>query len=158
MKSRSGFTLLELLVVMGIMVLLMSISAIGFLGMRRGAEVRGAVMTVRTTMMLARQQAVTKRQNVTVEFYSAGEDNWMVVVQGANRATNSIVYLPRGMEFKNLLPPPDNSVQFTPSGGASGAGTAEFHLIEKQGSGGSTRQGKKITVWKLSGVTEEFDE
>ena len=154
MKSRSGFTLLELLVVMGIMVLLMSISAIGFIGMRRGAEVRGAVMTVRTTMMLARQQAVTKRQNVSVEFYPVGEDNIMLVVQGSARATNSIVYLPRGVQFK-VMPP---TIPFTPSGGASGSGFVDIHIVEKAGVSGSKPQGKKITVWRLSGVTEEADE
>ena len=150
MKSRSGFTLLELLVVMGIMVLLMSISAIGIMGMRRGAEVRGAVMTVRTTMMLARQQAVTKRQNVTIEFYAVGEDNKMVVVQGTARATNSIVFLPRGVQFTSLPP----AITFTPSGGAGVGGTTSINLIEKAGVGKSP-QSKTITVWLLTGVTEE---
>lgn len=151
MKSRSGFTLLELLVVMGIMVLLMSISAIGFLGVRRGAEIRGAVMTVRTTMMLARQQAVTKRQNVSVEFYSAGEDNWMVVVQGTARATNSVVYLPRGVQYDGV---PPAAIQFTPSGGAGAVGTSQIKIVEKTGVG-KDPQHKTITVWLLSGATEE---
>jgi prepilin-type N-terminal cleavage/methylation domain-containing protein len=150
MKSRSGFTLLELLVVMGIMVLLMSISAIGIMGMRRGAEVRGAVMTVRTTMMLARQQAVTKRQNVIVEFYTVGEDNKMVIVQGTARATNSIVYLPRGVQFTSLPP----AITFTPSGGAGVGGPVPIGLKEKDGVGKSP-QSKTITVWLLTGVTEE---
>jgi prepilin-type N-terminal cleavage/methylation domain-containing protein len=150
MKSRSGFTLLELLVVMGIMVLLMSISAIGIMGMRRGAEVRGAVMTVRTTMMLARQQAVTKRQNVSVEFYTAGEDNKMVVVQGTARATNSIVYLPRGVQFTSLPP----TITFTPSGGA-GVGAPVSIIINEKSGVGKSPQSKTITVWLLTGVTEE---
>jgi prepilin-type N-terminal cleavage/methylation domain-containing protein len=154
MKSRSGFTLLELLVVMGIMVLLMSISAIGIMGMRRGAEVRGAVMTVRTTMMLARQQAVTKRQNVSVEFYAPGEDNTMVVVQGTARATNSIVYLPRGVQFTSLPPGLPPTITFTPSGGAGVGAPVTIGLKEKDGVGKSP-QSKTITVWLLTGVTEE---
>jgi prepilin-type N-terminal cleavage/methylation domain-containing protein len=151
MNHRSGFTLMELLVVMGIMVLLMSISAIGFIGMRRGAEIRGAVMTVRTTMMLARQQAVTKRQNVTVQFGGdiTTEKNMMTVIMGGSGVTNSVVYLPLGVGFSPL----PLSIIFTPSGKASGTGKADITIKEKSGSGGAP-QSKTITVWLLTGVTE----
>ena len=124
MKSRSGFTLLELL-------------------------------AVRTTMMLARQQAVTKRQNVSVEFYYNGDgdganDNWMLVVQGTARATNSIVYLPRGVRFN----PAPGAIPFTPSGGTGSGGTTTINLKEKTGVGKSP-QSKTVTVWLLTGVAEE---
>lgn len=152
MKSRqSGFTLVELLTVMGIMALLMSISAIGFIGMRRGAELRGAVMSVRTTLMLARQQAVTKRQYVDVQFFASGQDSGILVTQGNPPVTNSIVYLPRGIEYASL----PAAIQFKPSGGAGGTGTSTVGIREKAGTSNAKPQSKTITVWLLSGVTEE---
>jgi prepilin-type N-terminal cleavage/methylation domain-containing protein len=154
MNRKSAFTLLELLVVMGIMALLMGVSSIGFIQMRRGSEIRGAVMTVRTTMMLARQQAVTKRQNVAVYFNAdAGGDNSMVVVQGTtDPVTNSIVYLPRGVMISGV--PSQNPLIFTPSGGSGGVGAATIGIQEKTGAG-PNRDSRTITVWLLSGVTEE---
>lgn len=152
MNRRSGFTLVELLTVMGIMVLLMGISTIGFMGMRRGAEMRGAAMSIRTTLMLARQQAVTKRQNVTVQFFGTVDSvqNWMLVTTGPLGITNSTVNLPLGVGFDGAVTP----VVFTASGSAQGSGQQQIKIMEKK-SVGKNRQSKSFTVWTLTGVTKE---
>jgi prepilin-type N-terminal cleavage/methylation domain-containing protein len=80
-SSRAGFTILELLTVMVIIVLLMSIAAAGYLGMRRGAEMRSAVSTLRTAMMLARQQAVTHRRDTIMVFRQTGTNTTYYVFE-----------------------------------------------------------------------------
>ena len=148
--------MIELLTVMGIMALLLGISAIGYVGMRRGGEFRGASMSVRTTLALARQMAVTKRQTVSVLFYG-GEytNNSMSVLVGTGIATtivNNVTYLPKGVFFTSL--PSPNPIVFTPSGSGSGASTAQITIREKSSVGQNPQQ-KTVKVWLLTGLAEE---
>ncbi len=146
--SRRGFNLIELLAVMGIMILLMTISVTGMRGMRRGSEIRGAVNSVRSTLMLARQQAVTKRCKVMVCFVTSGTTNQLEVysvIGGTNNLIHGVVVLSPAIEFKGS---PANIV-FTPSGAASGLTPVPVYLGEKSGS-----LSNSITVWPLTGVTK----
>jgi Tfp pilus assembly protein FimT len=162
-RCVSGFTLLELLVVMGIMILMMSMGITGYLGIRRGAEMRGAVSSVRTTLMLARQQAVTKRQTVTVSFQTtnltAGITNhYMRIMErtsdGSNIISHSDAYLPVGVEFGGGESP----VSFYPSGRAGGVSESEIIVREKSAYQMSAQpQSQTITVWPLTGVTKVED-
>jgi len=146
MNRRSGFTLIELLVVMGIMVLLMGISTLGILGMRRGAELRGAAMSMRTTLMLARQQAVTKRQNVRVEIAA---DRMTVSYPTSAGSTNRTLYFTPGI----TVTPDEPTITFSPSGSVEGgAGTPTNTITDKSPGGGS----KRIVIWKLTGASKEL--
>ena len=147
--SRRGFTLIELLAVMGIMILVLSIGVVGMRGMRRGSEIRGAVNSVRSTLMLARQQAVTRRCKVMVCFVKSGATNQLEVYSLSGGSTNlvhGIVVLSPAIEFK--APVPD--IIFTPSGAASGLTPVPVYLGEKTGVGSLSNS---ITVWPLTGVT-----
>jgi prepilin-type N-terminal cleavage/methylation domain-containing protein len=148
MKKRNAFTLIEVLVVMGLMLLVMSISVVGFMGMRRGAELRGGAMSVRTTLMLARQQAVTKRQAVKVGFAT----NSMTVSFSAGNQTNRTTYFSPGI---TITPPSPNPLEFQPTGAlASGADfTAEVKITEVPDGGTPP---KIIKVWLLTGATKEM--
>ena len=152
---RHGFTVVELLVVMGIMVLLMSVGAAGYIGIRRGAELRGAVSSVRTTLMLARQQAVTKRCSVLVNFIQTAATNSMQVLVVGGGSTNLVhgeVVLSPAIEFKSFDFGPPYSIKFTSSGAAGGtAGKATIVVGEKNGVGTLTQS---INVWLLTGVTK----
>lgn len=157
-QSRVGFTLLELLVVMAIMVLLMGIGITGYYGIRRGAEIRGGVSTVRTTLMLARQQAVTKRRTVTVTFV-AGTTNMMRILEttldGSNVPAHADAYLPAGIDFFGGTAP--DPVVFYPSGQAGGASwkpSSDVTLIEKVSQRGGIKQSATIRVWTLTGITK----
>jgi prepilin-type N-terminal cleavage/methylation domain-containing protein len=149
--SRRGFTLIELLAVMGIMILLMTISVTGMRGMRRGSEIRGAVNSVRSTLMLARQQAVTKRCKVMVCFVKLGSTvttNQLEIYSvsgGTSNLIHGVVVLSPAIEFKGS---PANIV-FTPSGAAAGSlSPVTVYLGEKSGS-----LSNSLTVWPLTGVT-----
>lgn len=66
--SRSSFTLVELLVVMGIIALLMVMAMPTFLRGGSSTAAQGAVSRLKATMNLARQWAVTRRTRTYVVF------------------------------------------------------------------------------------------
>ncbi len=66
--GRRGFTLTELLVVIGIIGLMLALVLPAFTGLGRSAGMNSAVMQVRTTLALARQWAITTRQSTYVVF------------------------------------------------------------------------------------------
>ena len=63
-----AFTLIELLVVIGIIGTMMALIMPAFRGFGRSASMNGSVAQVRSTLSLARQFAINKRQNVHVVF------------------------------------------------------------------------------------------
>jgi len=137
--------LVELLVVIALMVLIMGVSLAGWSGMRRGAEMRRSVSTVQTTLLLARQLAVTKRQSVTVQFVGGTMTNSMWVNVGAS-ASYSQMYLSPAIKFNtNGL----SDIHFKPNGSADGAGVRTISLI----GAGATNY---IDVWLLTGTTKVY--
>jgi prepilin-type N-terminal cleavage/methylation domain-containing protein len=158
LRGRQGFTLLELLTVMTIMVLLMGTGVAGYMGIRRGAEMRGAVSSLRTALMLARQEAVTKRTQTVVKFARAVPPDYLTnsfqIVSGGGSVTNHpLAFLPPAIEFdpsKNPCPPPD--IRFYPKGDAGGVGQTTINLIERQNVG-KKRQTATITVYNLTGLS-----
>lgn len=111
--ARRAFTLAELLAVIVIMSLLMVVVIPGISGMTRGASLRGATMQVRTTLIAARQTAITRRTDVSVLFPTAitGNDpkNFRAIAiytNGGTTASSGFVstweFLPPGIVFKRL--------------------------------------------------------
>jgi prepilin-type N-terminal cleavage/methylation domain-containing protein len=66
--NRGGFTLVELLAVILIMGMLMLFAIPSFQSASRGGRVRSAVFQLNSTISLARQNAITSRQNVHILF------------------------------------------------------------------------------------------
>ncbi len=148
----AGFTLVELLVVMGIMVLMMGISAVGYLHIRRGAELRGATASVKSTLMLARQYAITKREPIKLVFSADA----MEVVVERNGKSFKTIQLPAGVEFVSPTP---TQIPFKPSGSAGYGGTYEIKVKEKADiASEDSRQWKTVKVWSLTGVAKEVNE
>lgn len=153
-QTARGFTLLELLVVMGIMVMMMSMGVAGFFHMRRGAELRGASAMVQTTLMLARQQAVTMRHDVSVSFFQNGQTNGLLVGEVVSGVTNILhepVTLSPGIEYDGT--PPDVII-FKSTGMADGVASSDVNLREKAVVDNNKRQKATITVWHLTGVAK----
>ena len=68
MKKSSGFTLIELMVVIGIMILIASIVVTGSFGMSRASGYMAAENVVYNTLQAARQKACTDGKRVIVAF------------------------------------------------------------------------------------------
>lgn len=154
-KKRSGaFTLIELLVVMAIMALMMTIGVVGYFGIRRGADMRAAVSSIRTSLMLGRQQAVTKRQKVRVEFVASGGTNLVRVLVEKPGTGYQLVHqetaLPGGIEYVGFPSP----VTFAPVGTASSATPVDIIIQEKVAQANGTKNFSSIRVWPLTGITK----
>ena len=117
-EGRSGVTLLELLVVIAVMAIVLTISMPAFTSMGRGAGMRGTVAEVKSTLSLARQWAITKREPVTFQYgydTSATSDYYVVYVAAQQSSPYTIIqatnYLQKGFYFSD-----GGEMIFKPSG------------------------------------------
>lgn len=67
-RRGHGFTLVELLMVIGVMALIMALILPAFRGFGRSASMNSSVSQVRTSLSLARQWAINQNVNVQVQF------------------------------------------------------------------------------------------
>ena len=153
-SARSAFTLIELIVVMGIMVIMMVAGMASYRGIRRGAELKGAESILRTTLMLARQQAVMLRQDVQVTLVreppgSSDSTNSIRISTGGS-LIHSPTFLPSAIEFDD---PPPVLPAFKSSGSAVASAAIPIVLREKSGMG-QTLGTVTNTLWPLTGITQ----
>jgi len=95
MKSRTnrekGFSLLETVMVIGIMFVLMGIAIVQSFGSREGYQANSAMDTVVSQLRVARELAITQRTNVQVFFVSNGatqQVQYMVLAQPGTKEAN----------------------------------------------------------------------
>ena len=77
---RRGFTLVELLVVVGIMGLLLGVTVTAFDAIGKGAKMRSALMELKSSLSLARQYAITDRRATYIIFPDQYRVNWQAMV------------------------------------------------------------------------------
>ncbi len=94
MRRYDGFTLIELMVVMGIMILISFIVVSGSFGMTRSSSYRVAEDTVYNTLQAARQRACTDGKRVIVAFVvdrsKNYEDNAFSIVEAQGTITEPV--------------------------------------------------------------------
>lgn len=83
-----GFTLLELLAVMAIMLILSSLAVTGYRAMISGSGVGAAVGHLRQTLDLARQTAIMQGKSSYVVFYQDTGTAWYVTCMGEGYKTD----------------------------------------------------------------------
>ena len=105
--KRSGFTLIELMVVVGIMILIATIVVTGSFGMSRASSYLAAENVVYNTLQAARQKACTDGKPVIVAFVkreeSGGDESYaLVTVQAAGTISDvdSTYFYDRGALFE----------------------------------------------------------
>ena len=100
LSPGKGFTLIELMIVMLIMAIMLSISLPAFRSMGRGSALRNSVSSVCNTLSMARQWAITHKENVTFEWKSPSDTNsYFYVLNEANKCLSPTNELPLEIEF-----------------------------------------------------------
>ena len=134
--SRRGFTLTELVVALGILVLLMAMIMPSLGPMRRQARRRAAAASVAGTLRLARSMAIAQSAVYHVEFDApaAPQPHRMLIHSGLGYDGNPVwpadgadntSWLPEGIGFTSY-PKPSNALRFLPDGSARGDVTVKF--------------------------------
>lgn len=96
-KTNTGFTLIELMVVMGIMVLVTTIAVSGYFGMSRASSYVSARTVVRSVLQTAAQRACMDGRRVVVAFVARQDDanykdNALIAIEAAGTVTEDVKY------------------------------------------------------------------
>jgi len=161
MPVRRGFTLIELLLVIVLMAMIIGIATPAFVGLSRGAGMRGAVSAVSSTLSLLRQWAITHREEVTFCYFKEGPESafpdsyyyatnafgTVIISTNYNDPNNGSPRLPMDVMFSE-----DGSITFKTDGGLkSGAGSTEHIDIRDRKFPDDEDKGKRIMVNGLTG-------
>lgn len=101
-----GFSVIEMLVVLAILVLLVLVSIPWFNRIRRRSEMRSAAMEISTTLVAARMRAVKQNLNATVFITPAaslGDFSRISTVEATPVATPAFTPTPAPKSLSNLL-------------------------------------------------------
>jgi len=83
MRNNKGFTIIELMTVIGILSILAAIAIPGFIGWRSNAQLGSAARNVYSTFQKAKMESVRRNENCGVEF----------------RANDFVIYLDSNLNF-----------------------------------------------------------
>ncbi len=133
-NSQSGFSLIEMLIVLGI-ALIVSAIAVGTLQSTvRDSHVNTAYMTTLTTMRQARETAIAQRRTYILTFTAPGTMTIAPLVAGTG-ALNLTTTLPSDVSFDAEATIP-NTVTTVPDGLGLGASTGAIDFDVNVGAGG----------------------
>ncbi len=125
-RDARGFTLLEVLVAMTIVIVLLAVSALFMPGVIASAKADSGSSQLMSALRTAREQAVTERRNITISFVAPNllevrRDNLGlngagdIIVTGQTLISTTI--LEQGMEFQRFAAEvPDTPDGFAPVG------------------------------------------
>jgi prepilin-type N-terminal cleavage/methylation domain-containing protein len=146
--SQAGFTLVELLAVMMLMIMISVASVMSWNQIQRGLEMRTAINDVRSSMALARQYAVLKKTEIKIGFIPPGVGYCQVYYitnqAGGGLLSGGPLQLPLGVRFDPV--PPD--FIFKPSGSIQNGQSINLVLVE-----GPSAQLTNNSVLRINGLT-----
>ena len=120
-RNKKGFTLTEFIVALGIIIVLASISVLGYGSMRPGLQLSGVTRNLATDLRYAQQLAVTEQVDHGVYFSTTTEHKYQII-RHENAATTTVkeVSLPTGIDFQSFT---SQEIQFNPYGAAKETAT-----------------------------------
>jgi type IV fimbrial biogenesis protein FimT len=124
---NSGFTMIELMVVVAILAVMASLAAPSFQGLLAGQRVRSAAFSIVSDLTLARSEAVKRSANVTITPVATQWVNgWRVTVASSAEVLSSQSGVGNGVAFTTS--PTD--VTFDRNGRSSAVSTVRFQLSD----------------------------
>lgn len=134
MRAESGFSLLELIAVLGVTTVLFGMALFGHAAVRGRISVAKAAQQVSMDLNLARMRAVTRNRDQRLLF-ATGAGSYQQQERSATGYANvgQPKRLPKGVRI-NGCSAPNDAIGFRARGGASSFGT-----ISLSGSSGDTR-------------------
>ena len=166
-RSKEGFTLVEAILVVGIMAILMAISIPSFVGWRENLMYRETAREVASMLREAKSRAITNNLEQQVQFDAvlrhygmrASTRAYMSLSDwsGVSAVTNWTILDPQvkivaATATVTVIPQPTNppgSIQFTPNGAASAVGTISIQDIS-----GVTRFNVNVTQTGRISITQ----
>jgi Tfp pilus assembly protein FimT len=149
-KAKNSFTLIEMLVVLGIMVLIAGLSLPFFSGFAKGARLKQAAKEVSSVFRTARNLAVTQHQEHSVQFVIDDETVQYYISEANDTLVEKKHTLPAGVTICRPSQPSEsitfenNKVTFKTTGSIDGSGGALW-LSDSQG------KFKRISILPASG-------
>jgi prepilin-type N-terminal cleavage/methylation domain-containing protein len=105
-RTQRGVTLIELLLVVGIMGVVGAMGTAQIVNVRRSMQGDGAMRVVMNQLNTAREMAVTQRRNMEIKFVGGVGGNWIQIVRrevpAGTKTLSSIAF--EGNVTYNLLP------------------------------------------------------
>ncbi len=132
LRSKAGFSLIELMVAMAIMAALMAISVPSFMGWRQNLKYRETAREVTSILREAKSRAITNNQEQQVVFDPNPGISTRYGMRAGDKAYNtnwSDPSLPAVSNWTILdtqVKISGASIQFTPNGAASASGTIKI--------------------------------
>ncbi len=150
-KKASGFSLLELLVVVGIISIVSTMSIVVLKGSRDALTLASARQEVKGVLELARAESIKRDINTEVTLINSGNYIYQFSITGT--IANATHSLPSGVGFQFPAGIQNLKVTFTPSGKATMKGNLnatlyrEFSFVSSAGT-------KKLTISPAGDISE----
>lgn len=144
MKSRQGFTLIEILVVLGIIAIVFTISVPFFSRFTSGQRLKVATREISSVLQAARSYATTRHRAYYVNFDREKGEFWISYVDPklGETTVEKIFNLPQAIDITQTDFTNDR-VEFKPTGGAVEGGS--IWIADKRGNI------RRIVVSKVTG-------
>jgi len=149
--GADGFTLIEMLAVLAIMIFMMGLAIGAFQNYGKHASITSSVLRMKSSLALARQLAITKRVRTTFVFANTPEERGYFYLTTNAAATGMIGdtnLLNQGIFFD---PATDTNPITFKLDGACTFGTAPRNIMLRERGGGTNRLSATMQVYPLTG-------
>lgn len=153
-RRPGGFTLMELLIVVGIIGLLMTTALVGMQGLGRKVKFEGAAKTVRDKVMLTRSRSIASGRKMAVRIQQTPLKKWKLTIIDSvdnifdnedDREYDRAYIFPKGVELEG-----EQEIEFSAEGGITYATSNPIVLTDISDRKEPWRL--KLTIYKASGI------